>query len=165
MDSLMSPLLVLHNAMRWVVVILAIYALVRMYMGIFGKRDFTEGDRKSLSWFAISMDIQLVLGLVLYFWKGYLNVFQNMANAMGQAAVRFFAVEHITLMIVAVILAHLAVIFSKRAQASAGKFKRGAIYGTLAVLALFFAIPWPWMAQYGPRPWIRLTEVAMMWFA
>ncbi len=58
--------------------------------------------------------------------------------------------EHIGIMIVAVVLAHLAVIFSKRAQSPAGKFKRGAIYATLAVLAVLVGIPWPFLA-YG-RP-------------
>ena len=53
--------------MRWVVVILAVYALVRVYMGLFGKKEFTETDRKALSFFSIGMDIQLLLGLLLYF--------------------------------------------------------------------------------------------------
>ncbi len=135
----MDFLLVLHNIMRWVVVVLAIYALVRMYKGLFGKGEFLESDRKSLSWFAISMDIQLLLGLVLY-----------IGGQWWQNSIRFFAMEHIGIMIVAVVLAHLAVILSKRAQESAGKFKRGAIYATLAVLAVLVGIPWPFFS-YG-RP-------------
>ena len=61
----MDFVLILHNIMRWVVIVMAVYALVRMYKGVFGKGEFVESDRKALSWFAISMDIQLVLGLVL----------------------------------------------------------------------------------------------------
>lgn len=135
----MDFVLILHNIMRWVVVILAIYALVRMYKGVFGKGEFAEGDRKALSWFSISLDMQLLLGLVLY-----------IGGRWWQNSVRFFAMEHIAIMIVAVVLAHLAVVFSKRAETSASKFKRGTIYATLAVLAVLVGIPWPFFS-YG-RP-------------
>lgn len=160
----MSFVLMLHNILRWLVLILAVYALVRMFAGIAKKNEFGESDRKSLSWFAISMDIQLLLGLVLYIGNNWWRTFENMAAAMGQAATRFYAVEHISLMIVAVILAHLAVIFAKRAQSSASKFKRGAIFVTLAAVALFLAIPWPWMGEQG-RPLFRLAETLVTWFA
>lgn len=135
----MDFVLILHNIMRWVVIVMAVYALVRMYKGVFGKGEFVESDRKALSWFAISMDIQLVLGLVLY-----------IAGSWWANSIRFFAMEHIGIMIIAVVLAHLAVIFSKRAQTAASKFKRGAIYATLAILAVLVGIPWPFFS-YG-RP-------------
>lgn len=135
----MDFVLILHNIMRWVVVLLAIYALVRMYKGVFGNGEFVEGDRKALSWFSISLDVQLLLGLVLY-----------IGGRWWQNSVRFFAMEHISIMIVAVVLAHLAVVFSKRAETAPSKFKRGAIYATLAVLAVLVGIPWPFF-PYG-RP-------------
>lgn len=131
----MDFVLILHNIMRWVVIVMAVYALVRMYKGVFGKGEFVESDRKALSWFAISMDIQLVLGLVLY-----------VAGSWWANSIRFFAMEHIGIMIIAVVLAHLAVFFSKRAQTPASKFKRGAIYATLAVLAVLVGIPWPFFS-------------------
>ena len=102
-------LLASHNIMRWVVVVLAIYALVRIFMGLFGKREFTETDRKSLSFYAIGMDIQLVLGLLLYFIFSPITTaaFSDFGAAMSNSAIRFFAVEHIMLMVVAVVLAHV----------------------------------------------------------
>lgn len=42
-----------HNLMRWIVVVLAIWALVRVYMGLFGKKEWTETDRKALSFYSI----------------------------------------------------------------------------------------------------------------
>lgn len=160
----MAFVLILHNVMRWVVLVMAVYALVRMYKGLLGKGNFVEGDRKSLSWFSISMDVQLLIGLVLFIGNGWIKQFQNMSNAMSQAALRFFVIEHWLLMLIAVLLAHLAVVFVKRAQNSASKFKRGTILTTVAVLAIFFAIPWPWSGDYG-RPLFRLAESIMLWFA
>ena len=158
----MDFVLILHNVTRWVVLVLAVYALVRMYTGLFRSSEFSESDRKSLSWFAISLDIQLLLGLVLYFGNGWASTLGNMGSTMSQSAVRFFAVEHITLMVVALILAHLAVVFVRRVPDPARKFRRGAIFITLAAVAIFFAIPWPWSGEIG-RPFIRLAEAFMLW--
>lgn len=159
----MNFVLVLHNLMRWAVVVLLIYALARMLMGLFQKRAFTELDRRALSWFAVSMDVQFLIGLVLFIGNNWWAQFQNMANAMRQPALRFFVVEHWFLMLVALILAHLAVVFVRKAQNDAAKFRRGAILTVLAALAIYFAIPWPWSGDYG-RPLWRLAEMIWLWF-
>ena len=137
----MYPLLVgTHNVMRWVVVVLAIYALVRVYMGWLGKKEFTETDREALSFYSIGLDIQVLLGLILYFMGSWFNVFGNMGSASGE--MRFFGVEHITMMLVAVVLAHLGVVMTKKQTTSPAKFKRAAIFVTLSVLAVLVGIPW-----------------------
>lgn len=143
-----------HNIMRWVVVVLAIYALVRIFMGVFGKREFTETDRKALSFYAIGMDIQLLLGLLLYFFLSPITTaaLGNFGAAMSNSAIRFFAVEHILLMVVAVVLAHVATIMARRATTSASKFNRAAIWLSLSVLAVLVSIPWatrPLLPQLG----------------
>jgi hypothetical protein len=147
--------LIAHNLMRWVVLALAVFALVRIFMGLFGKKEWTDTDRKALSFYAIGMDIQLVLGLLLYFVVSpfMANILTNMGAAMRDSNLRFFAVEHILVMVVAVVLAHVATITTKRADTSPAKFRRGAIWLTLSVLAVLVAIPW---AQ---RPMIRLAEL------
>jgi hypothetical protein len=141
-----------HNIMRWIVVVLAAYALVRIFMGVFGKREFTESDRQALSFYAIGMDIQLLLGLVLYFFLSPITTaaFGDFGGAMSNSAIRFFAVEHLLLMVVAVILAHVAVIMARRGTTSASKFNRAAIWLTLSVLAVLVAIPW-WPERLLPR--------------
>lgn len=159
----MGFVLVLHNLMRWAVIVLLIYALARMVMGVFQKRTFTEQDRKALSWFAVSMDVQLLVGLVLFIGNSWWTQFQNMANAMRQPVLRFFVIEHWFLMLIALILAHLAVVFVRKAQNDAAKFRRGAIFTVLAALAIYFAVPWPWSGDYG-RPLLRLAEAILLWF-
>ena len=150
-----------HNIMRWVVVVLAVYALVRIFMGVFGKREFTETDRKALSFYAIGMDVQLLLGLLLYFFLSPITTaaFGNFGAAMSNSAIRFFAVEHILLMVVAVVLAHLATVVARRATTSASKFNRAAIWLTLSVLAVLAAIPW------ATRPLLPQFSLLLQFFA
>jgi heme A synthase len=148
-----------HNIMRWVVVLLAIYALVRIYMGLFGKKDWGEADRKALSYFAIGMDIQLLLGLLLYFVVSPLmaSIRSNFGAAMSDSNLRFFAVEHLMLMLVALVLAHVAVVMARRATTSTAKFRQAAIWLTLSVLAVLVAIPWQ-------RPLIPYIAMSLPFF-
>ncbi len=139
-------ILVVHNILRWVVLILGILAVVTAFIGWFGKKEWTPRDRKIGSFFGMGMDIQLLLGLILYIFfspfalSALLN--QGMSYVMQQAEYRFFAVEHIFYMVVAVVFAHLGSILAKKAPASAGKFKRAAIFYTLSLLTILAGIPW-----------------------
>ena len=149
-----------HNITRWVVLILAAYALYRVFAGLFGKKEWSEADRKALSFYAIGMDVQLLLGLLLYFVLG--NWFSLMTSGMGDvmrsSSLRFFAVEHFSVMLVAVILAHVATIMAKRGATSAKKFRNSAIFLTLSVLAVLVAIPW------GMRPLLPSFASIMSFF-
>jgi uncharacterized membrane protein YozB (DUF420 family) len=138
-------LLALHNILRWVVVVLAVLALVRAYRGWLGKRDWMPVDRKVGSFFAISMDIQLLLGLILYFFLSPLTrpvLEGQMGLVMGNQEMRFFGVEHIFYMILGVVFVHAGTILSRRAVEAVNKHKRAAILFSLVALVLLLGIPW-----------------------
>lgn len=135
----------LHNLLRWVVLILGIVALALMAVGWFGRRPWSESSRKWLSYYAVSMDVSLLTGLLLYIFLSPLTqqVMANFGDAMrGGHELRFFGVEHITTMIVAVIFAHLAVLFAKRGTTDRKKFRNAAMWNLASLLLLLVAIPW-----------------------
>lgn len=136
--------LAFHNIVRWVALILAIVATVTAFLGWFGKRQWSERDRKIGSYFAISMDIQLLLGLILYFVLSPLTrtALADFGAAMGVSDLRFFAIEHAFYMILAVAFAHLGSILPRRAPDSKAKFQRAAIFFGLALLLILLGIPW-----------------------
>jgi len=141
----------LHNIMRWVVLILGLIAVVNAFIGWFGKREWTNRDRRIGSFFAISLDIQILLGLILYFalspiTKAFL---QDFGAGMGVTDLRYYGIEHIFYMIVAAVLAHVGGAQARRATTSEGKFKRAAIFFSLALLVVLAGIPWG-------RPILRL---------
>ena len=61
---------------------------------------------------------------------------------MSNSDLRFFLVEHLVGMIIAVVLAHVGRATSRRAEDDNGKFKRAAIFHTLAMLVVLLSIPW-----------------------
>ena len=94
--------------------------------------------------FTISMDIQLLLGLILYFFLSPIttSAFSNFAAAMANSDTRFYVAEHLLMMIVAVVLVHVGRIFAKRNTVPAKKHRVSAIFYLLALGAILLAIPW-----------------------
>lgn len=138
--------LAIHNIVRWVVVILGVLAVLRAFIGWFGKQAWIPADRKIGSFFAMSLDIQMLLGLILYlFFSPYgLKAFSNfdMSAIMGQSDVRFFAVEHILLMVLAVVFAHLGSSLPRKAEKPNKKHRLAAIWLGLALLLVLLGMPW-----------------------
>jgi hypothetical protein len=142
-------LLISHNFLRWLVLILALLAVITAFIGWFGKREWSETDRKIGTFYTIGMDIQLLLGLLLYFfYSPYgLDAIRNLgfSGLMSSDVPRdfsFFGMEHIFIMVVAVVFAHLGSILARKAADSNGKFKRAAIFFSLSLLTLVVGIPW-----------------------
>ena len=150
----MYPIILgLHNIVRWVALIMAIVASVGAFLGWFGKRQWSERDRKIGAFFGIAMDIQLLLGLLLYFVFSPLTrtALADLTAAMGVADLRFFALEHAFYMLLAVVFAHLGSILSRRAPDSKAKFQRAAIFFGLALLLILLGMPWmrPFFPSFG----------------
>jgi len=136
--------LAVHNIVRWVALILAILAVVRAFIGWLGKRDWTDRDRKIGVFFTSAMDVQLLLGLLLYFLLSPLTTaaLRNFGAAMGNDVSRFFALEHALYMILAVVFAHLGSAFSKRADEPMKKHRTAAIWFGLSLIIILLGMPW-----------------------
>jgi uncharacterized membrane protein len=150
----MYPLvLTLHSIVRWLVVIFAILALVRLLTGWLGRRDWKREDERSLSLYTIVLDVQTLLGLILYFISPTTTALLSGATGMSNALARFFGVEHVFLMVLALIAAHMARPLARRGKTDTAKFRWAALLVILSVVLVLAAIPWPFSPA--ARPWIR----------
>ncbi|MBN1668803.1 MAG: hypothetical protein JW862_17035 [Anaerolineales bacterium] len=143
----------LHNLLRWAVLIIGALAVLNAFWGWLGKRAWLERDRKLGLFFTIAIDTQLLLGAILYFvsspWGLKAILEQGMGPVMQQDTYRFFAIEHGTFMLLAVILVHLGSALSKKASSDQAKFKRAALYFTVTFAIILLGTPWfrplvPW---------------------
>lgn len=137
-------LLTTHNLMRWLVLVAGAYALVRAISGITGGRDYAAGDRSAGMLFTIALDVQLVLGLLLYgvFSPVTREAFADMGRAMAVRDIRFFVAEHFVLMLLAVAAVHVTSVLVRRAPMDDVRFKRMAIGYGLTLLLVLGGIPW-----------------------
>jgi len=136
--------LAVHNVLRWIVLIFLIIVSVRAYWGWFGRREWTQTDTRMGRFYSISLDIQFLLGLILYFFLSPLTktVFSNFGAAMSAPELRFFGIEHILYMILAIILAHVGVATARRVEEPVVKHRRSAIWFSLSFVAILLGMPW-----------------------
>lgn len=138
-----TGILDLHNLVRWLVLLAAAAALVNAYAGLFGRRAFARRDRTLGTVFTSAMDLQFLIGLILYLVSPLVqSALGDMSAAMQDPTRRFFAVEHASIMLLAVVLAHVGSVLARRAASDRGKFQQQAIWFSLSTLAVLFAIPW-----------------------
>ncbi|MEO6330923.1 MAG: hypothetical protein ABIO55_18455 [Ginsengibacter sp.] len=139
----MQIVMVLHNLIRWAVLIFGLWTLFSAISGVISKRNYTSSDSQGNFLFMLSCDIQLVLGLVLYFANSWFERLKDLGNNMKDANNRFFTMEHALMMIIAWILVHAGRVSVKKAATSSAKHKRSLIFFGLAILIILAAIPWP----------------------
>lgn len=140
-----NAVLLLHSWIRWVVLLAGLLVVVRAWRAGSAGAAFSPTDRKLSTAFVASMDLQFLLGLLLY---GVLSpitslAFDNFGAAMKDGVLRFFAVEHTMLALAAVVLAHVGNARARRAPDDRGRFRQMAVFFTLALVLVLVAIPWP----------------------
>ena len=148
--------LALHSVLRWVVLAFGLLAAMRGITGVRSRRDWTPADETAGRWFVIALDVQLLLGLALYVRLSPMTAlaFQDFGSAMGSAVLRFWAVEHLFGMLVALALAHVGRVRIRRAADAARRHRTAAIFFGLALVAMLVTIPWPGMPA--ARPLVRI---------
>jgi hypothetical protein len=147
--------LLLHSWLRWFVLAAGVWAVVRAIAGVSSGRAWAPADDAAGRWWTIGLDVQLLIGLLLY---GLLSpittqAFGDMGEAMRNPVLRFWAVEHISLMLAAVVLAHIGRARTRRPIGDRARHRSAAIFYTLSLLAVLASIPWPFVDA--GRPLLR----------
>src|SRR6266550_3972043 len=117
-------LLILHSLLRWLLVLMLVYMLVRAWLGYKRNYSFTSVDNTLRHWTATVAHLQLTVGMVLYFKSPYVAYFwQNPRLEHLPLDYSFFSLIHISLMILAVAVLTVGSAMTKRKVSSQEKFK------------------------------------------
>ena len=148
--STYTVLLSLHNFARWVVLAAGAFALLRAATGLLAKGGWLPADAKASRIFPIALDIQVTLGVVLSFVSPLSTAaWSNMAVAMGDKTLRYYAVEHGFIALAALVLGHIGLAKIRRAKEARQKFRILLGFYIPALVLLVARIPWD-------RPFFRL---------
>lgn len=123
-----------HSGWRYIVLILLVLAFVQALAGWLGRKPYTEGNRKLNVFALVSAHIQLVFGLLLYFIGEWFKA--DSSAALG----RYWKMEHIGMMVFAIILITVGNARSKRAGEPVAKHRTIALYFGLALIMIIAAI-------------------------
>jgi hypothetical protein len=126
-----SILLQIHSLLRYLVLISLVVVIIKSLLGMMNKGQFGVWDNKASLYLLIFTHLQLLAGLFLYFASP--NV-RFGGGVMADKLARYWTVEHIFGMLIAVALITMARITSKRMTADSDKFKRLFIFNLIALV-------------------------------
>ncbi|HQV52606.1 MAG: cytochrome B [Flavobacteriales bacterium] len=135
----------IHSLLRYAVlgtVAVAGFAALRGYLT---KSPILSWERAAAIIGMILCHVQLVIGLLLYVTR--YGSFEERFGA-GSDMLRFWKMEHIGTMIVAVALITIGRVLSKKTNTESSKQLRIAVFYLIGLLLMFAMIPWPFMAKF-----------------
>jgi len=136
-------ILAMHSLWRWEVLIILIISLWIFFYKKIKQLPFSPIDKFLIKTTVISFYIQLLLGFSLYILSPITQYFmQHFNKAVHLRQIRFFGMEHSSMMIIAAIFLTIGALKSKNANTNDRRFKILLIWFSLALLIVLSSIPW-----------------------
>jgi len=126
-----------HSGLRWLVLGLLIYAI---YNAAVNKISYEKRDKMINLFAMISLHIQLLLGLILYYTSG--NVSFD-SGWMKNAVTRFYGMEHLLGMLLAIIVVTVGRKMAEKQEEPEQKNKKILVWYTIGLFLILASIPWP----------------------
>ena len=132
----------IHIYVSTLTILAGITTLVLSIRGWALKREYIPMDRWSSWIYSLALYMQLILGFIIYFTlrTALEGPVWEVPDTENDASLRFWAIEHIALMIFALFLVQLGRIFIRRSQASIRKFKASVFYYGTSLMLIFFSL-------------------------
>jgi len=128
-----TGLLHTHSLLRYLILIFLVLVIALALTGLINKRPFKKLDNTASLYLLIFTHLQMVVGLVLYFTSPFVKFG---AETMSDKVTRYWTVEHIFAMLIAVVLITVGRISSKKISIDAGKHKRLLIMNAIALILI-----------------------------
>ncbi len=151
---LYSVVLTIHSWLRYPVLIAGVALLLIAFSAVRSRTGVGAQQERAHILFLSLLDTQMLLGLVLYFLLSPITAaaMGDFRAAMGAPELRFFGIEHISSMGIAVTIAHLGRVRSKRvADDARARIVCRAQVAWLVITLLAI----PWLKFYVTRPFFR----------
>ena len=153
-------LLTLHNIARWILFVSVVILIFESILNLFDKSPWHKVLDTAMRWYTITMDVQLLIGLLLMFAYSPMttSAFKQFTIAINSPIMRFFTLIHPLLMIGALVLAHVGRSQVKKNIPDKKKYIAILIWFGLSFTLLYLATPWPYTDF--ARPLIRFLDLA-----
>ncbi len=133
----METLILVHSYLRYFILIALIVVILKSLLGWLQNKPYGVWDNKLGLYLFIFTHMQLLVGLILYFTS---DMVQFSGEAMKNATLRYWLVEHNIMMLIAIVLITMARITSKKMTSDVAKHRRMAIFNVLALVIILVAI-------------------------
>lgn len=130
----------LHSALRWIIILLIVFSITSALINWLGR--YSKNNKKLNLFTLAAVHTQFIAGLVLYFISPRV-VFS--AESMSSGVARFYLVEHLVIMLIAIVLITIGYSKSKKITPVWKANRTIAIFYLIAFLLIMAGIPWPFL--------------------
>ena len=128
-----------HSGLRYIVLLLLLAAIFNAGISE-GKNTYGKKDKMINLFAMVFLHIQLLLGLILYFFG---NKVQFIEGWMKMAPLRFYGMEHILLMLIAIVLVTIGRRKAEKETNPRKKHGKIVVWYTIGLILILVSIPWP----------------------
>ena len=138
----MNILVSAHSGLRWIALVLLLLAIYNAFTA----KEYEKKHRLANMFAMISLHTQLLIGLVLYFTS---DKVQFIEGWMKSPLLRFYGMEHLMGMLIAIVLITVGYSKSKRGTTDSEKFKPIKLFYLIGFILIIASIPWPFRTALG----------------
>jgi hypothetical protein len=152
----MELLLTVHSLLRYIILLLAVIVIYQSFVGLNKQTPIGNVQNKISLALLVSTHVMLVIGLYQYIFgaQGIALLKANGSAVMKDSVLRFFAVEHIFVMVIATVLITMGRALSKKGKSNLQSNKRLFWFTLIALLLILSRIPWPFTQAGAGRGWL-----------
>ena len=157
MGAAYPHLLITHSWVRWAVLILLVTVVARAWRGRRARNAvWSTLDERCHAALVAVVDLQFLLGLVLYAVSPFVRAFFDDPIANQKVRIlRFFGEEHVLMMVAAVAFVHVGRVRARRSTDITQRHRRVFVWTLAALIFVLASIPWPFFPV--ARPLFRLA--------
>lgn len=141
-----------HSGLRWIVLVLLLFAIINAARSQ-SSGKYTGKDKKINLFAMISLHVQLLIGLGLYFINAKGKI-QFIEGWMSNDMLRFFGMEHVIGMVLAIAIVTMGRSKAeKKLTGSRDKHRRIMWSYLIGLILILASIPWPFRESLGVTTW------------
>jgi hypothetical protein len=145
-------LLFAHSYVRWALLIGAVMVTARAFSGWRAARPWTKRHQTALRFLVRVTDVQLVIGVLLYLWSSPISAafFADPRHTIHDHVLRFFGVEHVTMMLIAAGVLHAGWRRVRGATSDVVRHRTAARWTGAFLTIVCTSVPWPGLRHGRP---------------
>ena len=134
--------LTLHSYLRWIFLGLAAWLWIQYLVKYLSNQSRSKFDNQIEIALIGSVHLQLILGLILYFFLSPITTAPLEEGWIKQETLRFYLLEHPLTMFIAMVFAQIGRIATRKAAHSKKKLSRGLLFYGISLFLILISMPW-----------------------
>lgn len=132
----------IHIVISSITLLAGIATIVLSVQGLIRKREYGRSDSGVSMIFNVALYFQLILGFLIYYLlrTSLEGTMWEVPDTQNDASLRFWAIEHIALMIFALFLTQLGRAFINKSKGAFRKFRASLFYFGASLLLILFSM-------------------------